>query len=168
MLRALTAVLTICISSAALAQEPSGCDKFKWPIDHERALLGVATANTEYGPELTNVPATATRIKLKPFESATLPIAPERVPRDKATNAGYLKIAKIDKPGLYAVSLSANGWIDAVQNGKHLKTVAFSGAIDCENIRKVVRFDVTDAPLLIQVTGVAADSIAIAVTPVAE
>ena len=168
MLRALTAVLTICISSAALAQEPSGCDKFKWPIERERALLAAATANTEYGPELPNAPSTATRIKLKPFESAALPMAPERVPRDKATNAGYLKIAKIDKPGLYAVSLSTNGWIDAAQNGKYLKTVAFSGATDCENIRKVVRFDVTDAPLLIQVTGVAADSIAIAVTPATE
>ena len=168
MLRALTTVLTICISSAALAQEPSGCDKFKWPIERERALLGAATANTEYGPELPGVAATGTRIKLKPFESSTLPMAPERVPRDKATNAGYLKIAKVEKSGLYAVSLSTNGWIDAVQNGKYLKTVAFSGATDCDNIRKVVRFELTDAPLLLQVTGVAADSIAIAVTPVVE
>jgi hypothetical protein len=26
----------------ALAQEPVGCDKFKWPIDKERALLATA------------------------------------------------------------------------------------------------------------------------------
>jgi hypothetical protein len=95
-------------------------------------------------------------------------MAPERAPRDKATNAGFLKIAKVAKPGLYAVSLSTNGWIDMVQDGKYLKTVAFSGATDCDNIRKVVRFEITDAPLLIQVTGVTADSIAIAVIPVSE
>jgi hypothetical protein len=168
MLRALTVVVALCISNAALAQEPSGCDKFKWGIDRERALLGAATANTEYGPELPNVPATAKRINLKPFESAALPMPPERVPRDTATNAGYLKLARIERPGLYALSLSTNGWIDAVQNGKYLKTVAFSGATDCENIRKVVRFELTDAPLLIQVTGVGADSIAIAITPATE
>jgi len=168
MIRALVMLAALGASSAALAQEPSGCDKFKWPIERERALLAAATANTEFGPELPGISATATRIKLKPFESATLPMTPERVPRDKATNAGYLKIAKIEKPGLYAVSLSTNGWIDAVQNGKYLKTVAFSGATDCDNIRKVVRYEVTDAPLLIQVTGVTADSIAIALTPATE
>lgn len=95
-------------------------------------------------------------------------MAPERVPRDKATNAGYLKIAEVENPGLYAVSLSTNGWIDAVQDSRYPKSIAFSGATDCDNIRKVVRFELTDAPLLIQATGVTADSIAIALTPVAE
>jgi hypothetical protein len=168
MLRAMVMLAVLGAGSAALAQEPSGCDKFKWGIEHQRALMSAATAKVGYGPELPGIPATATRIEVKPFETATLPMTPERASRDKATNAGFLKIAKVEKPGLYAVSLSTNGWIDAVQNGKYLKTVAFSGATDCDNIRKVVRFELTDAPLLIQVTGVTADSIAIAVTPVAE
>jgi hypothetical protein len=43
--------------------------------------------------------------------------------------------------------------------------VAFSGATDCDGIRKVVKFELSDAPLIIQVTGVASDSIAIAVLP---
>ncbi len=36
---------TLLAAAPALAQEPVGCDKFKWPLDHERALAGVAVAN---------------------------------------------------------------------------------------------------------------------------
>ena len=163
MLRAIVMLAALCAGSAALAQEPSGCDKFKWGVERERALLTAATAKTAFGPELPQIPATATRIALQAFDKAALPMPPERTPRDKASFAGFLKIAKLAKPGLYAVSLSTNGWIDAIQDGKHLKTVAFSGATDCDGIRKVVKFEFRDAPLIIQVTGVATDSIAIAV-----
>ena len=31
-------LFALCVSAApALAQEPAGCDKFKWPLDKERA-----------------------------------------------------------------------------------------------------------------------------------
>ena len=33
-------LFALCVSAApALAQEPVGCDKFKWPLDKERATL---------------------------------------------------------------------------------------------------------------------------------
>ena len=33
-------LFALCVSVApALAQEPVGCDKFKWPLDKERATL---------------------------------------------------------------------------------------------------------------------------------
>jgi hypothetical protein len=168
MIRALTIVIALGSASAAMAQEPSGCDKFKRPVEREHALLAAATTKARFGTELPEIPAAATRIELRAFDKTTLPATPERIPRDKATFAGFLKIAKVARPGLYAVSLSTNGWVDAVQDGKHLKTVAFTGATDCDGIRKVVKFDVGNAPLLIQVTGVASDSIAIAITPSTE
>ena len=37
MMRAL--LLLALLTTPALAQEPVGCDKFKWPLDKERALL---------------------------------------------------------------------------------------------------------------------------------
>jgi hypothetical protein len=163
MIRAWVLLTVLAAGSAAMAQEPSGCDKFKWGIERERALLNAATAKTPFGLELPQIPATATRLELQAFEKAALPMPAERTPRTKGSFAGFLKVAKVAKPGLYAVSLSANGWIDAIQDGKHLKTVAFSGATDCDGIRKVVKFELGDAPLIIQVTGVETNSIAIAI-----
>lgn len=33
------ALAVLAIAAPAFAQEPVGCDKFKWPLDHEKALL---------------------------------------------------------------------------------------------------------------------------------
>lgn len=165
MIRATVVLPTLLAATVALAQEPSGCDKFKWGIERERTLLTAATAKVPFGPELPEIPQSAMRIELRAFDKAALPMAPEREPKDKASFAGFLKVARVAKAGLYAVSLSANGWVDAVQNGKYLKTVAFSGATDCDGIRKVVKFELGDAPLILQVTGVATDSIAVAILP---
>lgn len=66
------------------------------------------------------------------------------------------------------MNLSANGWVDAIQNGGYLKTIAFSGATGCEGIRKSVKFQFTDAPLILQVSGVAADTLAIVIAPANE
>jgi hypothetical protein len=48
------AALLILASASAAAQEPSGCDKFKWPLDKERATLngtcpGSIPANASLG-----------------------------------------------------------------------------------------------------------------------
>jgi hypothetical protein len=69
--------------------------------------------------------------------------------------------------GEYKVSVSSNAWIDVVQNGKLVKSGAFSGALGCEGIRKSVKFTLAATPFSVQVTGVPNDSIAIVVTPAA-
>ncbi len=168
MLRIATLAIALTLSGAAFAQDPKGCDGFKWPIAREQALLAAATNKLASGTELPQVPTTALRIALQPHETATLPMPPERAPKDKASFSGALRIAKIDKPGLYTVSLSAYGWVDAIQNGSYLKTLAFSGATGCEDIRKSVKFQLTDAPLTLQVSGVSADTLAIVIAPASE
>ena len=46
-------------ASALAAEEPSGCDKFKWPIEHERAALTAPDrVKLSSGAELAAVPAT--------------------------------------------------------------------------------------------------------------
>lgn len=167
MLRIATVLAALAFPIAAQAQEPKGCDRFKWPIAREQALLAAATSTVASGSEVP-LPMTAIRIALQPHETATLPMPPERAPKDKASFSGALRIAKIDKPGLYTVNLSANSWVDAIQNGSYLKTIAFSGATDCEGIRKSVKFQFTDAPLILQVSGVAADTLAIVIAPANE
>ena len=51
-----------------------------------------------------------------------------------------------------------------MQDGHAVKSAAFSGATGCEGIRKSVKFDLAAAPFTIQLSGVAANSIRIAIT----
>lgn len=166
--RSLSVLAALVLSTAAMAQEPKGCDAFKWPIARERALLMAASDKISSGNELPQLPLAASRIDLQAYEKVAFPLPTERAPRDKASFAGFIKIASIGKPGLYTVNLSANAWIDAIQNGAYLKTVAFSGATDCEGLRKSVKFDLGDTPLILQVSGVASDSIAVVIAPVSQ
>jgi hypothetical protein len=71
---------------------------------------------------------------------AKLPARPERAPRE-GSFAGFTRIAATPKPGLYTISLSAGGWIDVVQDGRLLKPTAFSGATDCDGIRKTMTYE---------------------------
>lgn len=168
MLRIATLAIALALPGAAFAQDPKGCDGFKWPIAREQALLTAATNKVASGTELSQIPATAIRLALQPHETAALPMPPERAPKDKASFSGALKISKIDRPGLYTVSLSAYAWVDAIQNGSYLKTLAFSGATGCEGIRKSVKFQLTNAPLTLQVSGVTTDTLAIVIAPASE
>lgn len=169
MVRLLALLSVAIVAGPALAQEPGGCDKFKWPVERELALLKAATAATPSGTGLADAstPA-AVRIALQPIELAKLPMPPERTPRAPSTFAGFVTFAKVAAPGLYAVSLSENGWIDAIQGKSYLKPLAFSGATGCEGLRKVVKFRLRGEPLTIQVTGVAANTIALSVTQSAD
>ena len=170
MRRILFAACALVIAFPAWAQdsrqEPSGCDKFKWPIDHERAILTAEPIKLESGATTDAVPDKAIKIALRPFADAKLPSPPERAPKDPAKSfAGYVQVGAIKTAGVYAVSLSSGAWLDAIQGGKPLKTVAFSGATDCDGIRKVVKFDLRAEPLLLQLSGVPADAIVLAITP---
>src|SRR6516164_6357697 len=79
----------LCVSAApALAQEPAGCDKFKWPLDKERATLT--------GSDLPKL-ASGSRAQwplpfaLLPFAEVRLPIAPEPAPKSNNTFAGFIE-----------------------------------------------------------------------------
>lgn len=161
-------ILTSCvllIASAASAAEPSGCDKFKWPIDRERAILRSEPLKLDSGASAAPAATQPVRLVLRPAAEAHLPTPPERSQKSPDTFAGYVRLPAPPAAGTYAISLSAGAWLDAVQDGKSLKTVAFSGATDCEGIRKVVTFTLKAEPLLVQVSGVAADTITLAITP---
>ena len=90
---ALTLCLTICFGTAqALAQEPSGCDKFKWPLDKERATLtGTDLPKLASGSRATWPLPFAMIVTLKPFGEVKLPVGPERVPKSNTTFAGFIE-----------------------------------------------------------------------------
>ena len=161
---ALLAVLALSATSALAAEEPSGCDKFKWPIERDRAALTAPDrAKLASGAEQAAVPASAITLGLVAPQEAKLPTPPERAPKD-GTFAGFTSI-RAAKAGLYTVSLSSGAWVDLVQDGHFLKPVAFSGATDCEGIRKTMKYEISAKPFVLQVSGFKENSVSIAILP---
>jgi hypothetical protein len=152
-------------ASAFAAEEPSGCDKFKWPIAHERAALTAPDRmQLPSGSELAAMPATAITLALTAPADAKLPSPPERAPKD-GTFAGFAMIKAAPKAGLYTISVSAGAWVDIVQDGHFLKPKAFSGATDCEGIRKAMKYELAASPFVLQVSGTSEKAISIAILP---
>ncbi|MBR0739847.1 hypothetical protein JQ581_23200 [Bradyrhizobium liaoningense] len=161
---AILTALSLGATSALAAEEPSGCDKFKWPIERERAVLTAPErAKLASGSEQTALPSSAITLGLVVPGEARLPTPPERAPKD-GTFAGFTSI-KAPKAGLYTISLSAGAWVDVVQDGHFLKPVAFSGATDCDGIRKTIKYELSGQPVVVQVSGAKENSLSIAILP---
>jgi hypothetical protein len=83
------------------AEEPSGCDKFKWNIDRERAALTAPDRmKLASGGELTALPSTGITLGLRAPNEAKLPTPPERAPKE-GTFAGFATFKSPPKPGTY-------------------------------------------------------------------
>jgi hypothetical protein len=159
------ALLLFGATPAFAAEEPSGCDKFKWPIDHERAALTAPDrAKLTSGSEQAALPPTGLTLALVPPADAKLPTPPERAPKD-GTFAGFTSFKIAPKAGLYTISLSAGAWVDVIQDGHFLKPKAFSGATDCDGIRKTMKYELSASPFVLQVSGSKDDSISVAILP---
>jgi hypothetical protein len=166
MRKAIFVALTLLAAAPAFAaEEPSGCDKFKWNVDHARALLTAPDrAKLTSGSEVATLPATGMTIALVAPADAKLPTPPERAPKD-GTFAGFTKFTSAPKAGIYTVNLSEGAWIDVVQDGHFIKPAAFSGATDCEGIRKTVKFDLSASPFVLQISGARQNALSVAILP---
>ena len=161
----LAALLLLGAVSARAAEEPSGCDKFKWPIERERAALTAPDrAKLSSGNELAAVPSSGITLALVAPADAKLPTPPERAPKE-GTFAGFTSVKTAPKAGLYTISLSAGGWVDVVQDGHFVKPKGFSGATDCEGIRKTMKYELSASPFVLQVSGARENSISIVILP---
>jgi hypothetical protein len=158
--------LALCaLAAPALADEPVGCDKFTWPLDKERAMLTSAnTVTVASGMKLALPLPVAVTIDLAPFADAKLPMAPERAPRKADSFAGFISVPAPSQAGSYKITLSSAAWIDVTQDGHYLKSTAHTGAVGCAGIRKSVKFDLAAAPFAVQLSGVPANKIAVAIT----
>ncbi len=146
----------------AWAQEPTGCDKFKWPLDKERALLAHA-APLASGGELPPTLTAAVKVALVPAADAKLPVAPSRGPKPD-TFAGFVRVAGPVTAGTYKVTISDNAWIEVVQDGQNVKSGPFSGVHGCDGLRKSVKFDLKAAPFAITLSNMANKDIGVVVT----
>jgi hypothetical protein len=160
----LAIILTVAIATPALAQEPVGCDKFKWPLDRERAMLTAAdVATVPSGASVAQPPPVAVTVALVPLPDAKLPMPPERAPKSPDSFAGFVQIPA-PASGTYKISLSSASWIDVIQTGQFVKETGFTGATGCDGVRKSVKFNLAAQPFTVQFSGVTAKSIRIAIT----
>ena len=164
------AVLTLAVSnlatSAARADEPKGCDAFKWPLKPEAVQLQAPTKAVAPTDGTAKANGTAYDLTLVPLAQAGLPQPPEHKPKMGGSTAGYVRFAAPATAGPYQVAVSQAAWIDIVQDGRYVKPSAFSGATDCPGVRKSIRFDLAPGPFLIQISGTTAPSLAMLVEPV--
>jgi hypothetical protein len=152
----------------AFAEDPSGCDKFKWPIERERAALTAPDRpKIASGADLSAALPVTALMNLRPSPEASLPATPERIPKPN-TFSGFATFKNALPPGRYTVNLSAGGWINVVQDGQFLRSVTSSGVRGCDGIRKSVKFELPAKPFVLQISGVEADSISLAIVPATE
>lgn len=162
----LVAASVLCVSQA-WAEEPVGCDKFKWDVTRERAAMTQADApELASGAGLAEPLPQVVVLKLQSPADVKLPSPPERAPKP----GGFAGFGTLNIPenGTYSISLSAAGWIDVLQNGSLLKPKAFSGVTNCEGIRKTMKFGLGVGPAIVQVSGVSEATIKIAIIPLTE
>jgi hypothetical protein len=150
------------IAGTASAQDNTSCDKFKWSIARERALFAAGPKPAADGATVAVGEAYA--VALAPSASVAYSLPPERAPKT-GTFGAALKLAALDKPGLYQVTLSDEAWLDVVQGGAEVKSTGFSGQKDCPGVRKTVRFDLQAGPATIQLSNAAGPTLNVALEP---
>ena len=165
-MRTFPIVLFVGLIAPALAQaaEPSGCDKFKWPLTHEQAALAATPATPLQSGAALAFDAAA-QLHLTPFAEARLDMPPQRAPKRMPSFAGAVKLGATATAATIKVSISEEGWIDVVQDGHYVKPVAFTGATDCPALRKSVKFPLAAAPATIQLSDVKGPDISLIVSP---
>ena len=165
-MKPLLVLFALCVSAApALAQEPVGCDKFKWPLDKERATLtGSDLPQLASGSRVTWPLPFATTVALLQFAEAKLLLPPEHAPKPNNSFAGFIELTAPASSGTYKITLSSEGWIDVVQDGQRLKSIAATGATGCDGVRKSVKFELAKTPFTVQFSGIEAGNVGVAIS----
>jgi hypothetical protein len=160
-------IATAFIASLGSAVADDGCEKFAWSIARDRAAFAASDKPTiATGETLTSLPSAALVIRLQPGAQVNFEMPPERKPRTEQWHGGMVRLPALGKPGIYQITLSDDAWIDVIQNGRYARSVGSTGRSDCPGVRKSVRLDLDASPVVLQVSGVTPETIAITIGPV--
>jgi hypothetical protein len=147
------------------AQDKPACEQFDWSIKREQALFGAPQLGpAASGSKLDSVGG-GLALELQPQASVAFILPPERQPKSPDSFGGVISFANVPRAGLYQITLSAEAWIDVIQDGQALKSTAHSGKRGCADIRKSVRFDLKPGALTIQLSGASEKTVNLAVVP---
>ncbi|MGE0212355.1 MAG: hypothetical protein AB7S41_11720 [Parvibaculaceae bacterium] len=158
------ALFLLVAATGAKAAE-SGCDKFKWPLEHDRSLLLAENRQIlDSGTILEALPSSALQLALRPPAEVSFEKPPERAAKIDPSFAGVLKFPNLPKAGTYRISIDGEAWIDVIQGGAYVDAADFTGARDCPGLRKSVTFVLEAAPVTLQFSGATAEKLGILVT----
>ncbi len=150
----------------AAPQDNPACGQFAWSIARELALFSDPNMETVLsGATLGSLPPNGVAVELQPHPTVDYALPPGREPKTEDSFGGVLTIANVPKAGAYLVTVSSEAWIDVIQNGRALASAAHTGKEGCPGVRKSLRFDLDAGPLTVQVSGVNAALIRLAILP---
>lgn len=161
-----TALLT-CLQVPAWAQ---GCKDFKWDVSREQALFAGKALEIKAGSEVAKAPQLQVEqlydVGLVAQEQVKFAAVPGKKMISDGASAGLMRV-QVAKAGTYRVSVSHAFWIDVVDGGKVLGSLDFSGSHDCDQLRKVVAYDLPEGvELIIQLSGNVESQVLLSVTAV--
>jgi hypothetical protein len=161
------ALLLLYPNWSADAQTTDACNQFAWPVASERSLFAAANlTNVRSGETIKPSSMQAIVLNLKKFDDVQFSRVPERLPQSSDSFAAMLIISSVEKPGLYQLTLSEDAWIDVIQDDAFLKSLGSTGKRGCADVRKSVRFELSSGLVIIQFSGVEADTIKFAILPI--
>ena len=149
----------LCLWAAGEAAAEDGCGRFAWPVDREQELFAdglFADVESEYALPRDGVFA----LRLQPVAQVIYMVPPERGRDD---GLGGVVTLEWISAGRWQVTVSADVWIDAVQNDHRLTPLASTARTDCPGIRQSVQFQVDSVPLTLQFGGASVKRLNIAV-----
>ena len=149
-------------ASAVFAEDPVGCDMFKFPVDSERAALAAPNLPNLVSGSETKL-STAATIALQSLPDAKMPKPPEREQKP-GTFAGFVTVKSL-AAGTYNIVVSGYAWVDVVQNGNYLKPKDHSGVKGCDAARKAMKFALSAGTATIQLSGITGNTVKLAVFP---
>jgi len=151
-MRTSVVVAALLLSASAASAD---CDHFKWSLAREKAWFAQPTpAESEIAPA-----EKAYQLALKQGDAAVF-VLPLKKPMAANEYGGVARVAAIPKAGLYQVTLSREAWVDVIQNQTRAGTRNVSRQRDCPTFAKSVRFELAAGPAVLQISGVAAASVA--------
>jgi hypothetical protein len=146
--------------------EGEPCARYAWPLDREAELLSRTDGaiGAHGGARWEQGVGHAFQLALSPGDTAEFILPPGRSPASEPWYGGAVELPAPSEGGTYQVTLSADAWIDVVQNGVLVPSSGFTGEADCP-VRKSVRFGLDAAPFVVQISGAARPDIRVVVTP---
>ena len=156
--RRIACVLTLLAAAAPAAAQDDRCRSFSWSIGRSIDLFDEPLPKLRSGQSVPKEGAFA--LNLKPVADVIYPVVPER-----GSDGGKGAVVTIETipAGRYQIALSADAWVDAIQENKHLETSLQTRDKRCPGVRHSLEVEVAGSALILQLGGAAVDRINIAV-----
>ena len=135
-----------------------GCETYTWNLAREFAALevpgkSIVASGSADGKKRWIATGRHYAASLRPQPEVKFAATPGRARNPENAAAGLLHF-RSGKAGRYRISLSSHHWIDVIDGGKPLDSIAHEGRGGCERLHKVVEFDLpAHRAITIQLSG---------------